>query len=65
MKLLLGMDNFQMSLYPHLINDLANYASCVVTRENNTVTVELEGDVVECMCVVSVCDRYRFKEVGE
>lgn len=62
MRMSIGMADFQMEYYTQLIRELAHYAPCSVTREGNEVTVSAEGDVVECMCIVAVCDRYRFGE---
>lgn len=62
MRISIGIANFQMEHYTQLIRELAYYAACSVTKEGGEVTVRAEGDVVECMCVVAVCDRYRFGE---
>lgn len=60
MRIKIGLDSLAPKSYTFLINDLAPYAPCVVTRDNSGVTVEAEGDVVKCMSVVAICDRYRF-----
>ena len=63
-KIKLGFQDIPDIYYTFLINDLAPYAPCLVTRQDGEISVETEGDVVKCMCVVAVCDKYRFgKEV--
>lgn len=64
MKIRLGFQDIPDVFYTLLINDLAPYAPCLVIRQDGEISVETEGDVVKCMCVVAVCDKYRFgKEV--
>lgn len=64
MRLRLGFEDIPNVLYSLFINDLAPYSPCTILRQDGQITVETEGDVVKCMCVVAICDKYRFgKEV--
>ena len=65
MKLKVGVELLSDKAYTYLINDLAPYAPCVVMRDGDGVSVEVEGDIVRCMSVVAICDHYRFGGVED
>lgn len=67
MKLTLGFDDvLSEKLYSLLLSELMPYSPLLVTRRDNQVVVEADGDVVACMCIVAICEKYRYaKGVGD
>ena len=62
MKLTLNIEQVGDYFYTKLIEDLVNYADCIVTKDGEDVIVQMEGDIVACSCVVAICDRFRFSK---
>lgn len=62
MRITIGIEKMPEE-YLHLMEkDLARYAICRVTKSTEEITVEAEGDVVQCSAVVAICDKYRFNK---
>lgn len=60
MRITIGLSDFDMNFYTVLVGELSRYSPCLVTREGAEVTVQAEGDVVKCMSIVAICDKYKF-----
>ena len=60
MRMTLGIEKVSDNFYTILVEELSEYANCTVTKDGEDVTVQMEGDLVACSCVVAVCDKYRF-----
>lgn len=60
MHLKVGIENFNFDLYKIFTKELMRFSDCLVTQKGQDVEVEVTGDIVQRMCVVAICDKYRF-----
>lgn len=60
MRMVIGVEVFDEKLYKMFETELSAHADCLVTKTGNEVQVQMEGTVVQCMCIVAICDKYRF-----
>ena len=58
MKMTLGIEQFPMSSLDALKNDLKRFAECEVLPVSTDVQVTCNANVVKCMQVVAIVDRY-------
>lgn len=59
MRLTIGIEGVSRHLYLVLVEELSEYAPVNISREGDCVTVQAEGDLVKCSCIVAICDKYR------
>lgn len=60
MRLVVGVEPFDDKLLKMFEAELSAHADCLITKTGNEVQVQMEGTVVQCMCIVAICDKYRF-----
>lgn len=61
MKLSITIFCFPLLLLETMQRELAKYAECQVHVFGNDVNIECKADVVKCMEVVAIADKYNFK----
>lgn len=60
MKMALFIDGFPEKLLENMQRDIAKYADCLTQQHGKTVLVQCEADLVKCMEVIAIVDRYNF-----
>lgn len=65
MKILTNIENLPEDMLTYLKLDLCNHGNCEVQRDGTETIVRCEGDLVDCMCAIAVCDRYKFAHLCE
>ena len=64
MKMALFVNDFPMALLENMERDLAKYAKCLIQNHGTTVMIQCENDLVKCMEVIAIVDKYNFRMEG-
>lgn len=60
MRLVIGVEPFDDKLLKMFETELSAHADCEIIKTDKEISVRTEGSVVQCMCIVAICDKYRF-----
>ncbi len=58
MNMRFGIEEFPMSLLDTMKSDLERFVKCEIQQLGTDVQVSCSGDVVQCMQVVAIVDKY-------
>lgn len=61
MKMALFIDDFPLKLLENMQRDIAKHADCLTKQHGKTVLVQCEADLVKCMEVIAIVDKYNFR----
>lgn len=65
MKMALFVDDIPTALLELMQKDLDKYVKCAIQRRDRTLLIQCEADVVKCMEVVAVVDKYNVGSTNE
>lgn len=60
MKISITINDFPLLLLDSMKQELNKYVDCEVVELGSDVKISCSADVVKCMEVVAVCDKYNF-----
>lgn len=64
MKMSITICDFPMLLLETMKRELCKYTTCEVTQLGPDVNITCKADIVKCMEVIAIADKYNFKMDG-